>query len=82
MMPFEICKLNEQLIDLKVFKHNVLSFIEKQAQNALQDKTLELIIYYTGHGQKKTGNWICAEYSVKGEKSDHVISLKEVIEKI
>ena len=74
--------MKERLIDLKVYKHNVLSFIEKQAQIALKDKSQVLEIYYTGHGQKKTGNWVFAEYSEKGEKSDHVISLKEVIETI
>ena len=34
-------------------------------QEAVDDKTEMLSIYYTGHGLKGTGDWICAKQWTK-----------------
>ena len=45
----------------KVYKDDILEQITEAAQKAVDNESIELRIYYSGHGHKGTGNWVTAK---------------------
>ena len=57
--------------------------IKVASQKAVEGKCQYLEIYYTGHGERGTGDWLAAipDICMNGSK-DYLVSLNEVLDKI
>lgn len=59
----------------------LMQLLEKIAEEAVADGSCLIEIYFTGHGELKTGNWVMEKpEQIFNEEIDYTCSLKEVIE--
>ena len=80
--PFANIIEDNILIKEDVFKSDILDMIIVNANLASQNKD-ELTIYYSGHGDDKTGNWITADkYKWFPSYESYTVSLQEVLQTI
>lgn len=73
----------QSFMEAKVNKYDVLKQINEAAQQAVEYQSVELRIYYTGHGHKDTGDWATVRPMITVPEDDEdSVSLLEVINEV